>query len=205
MSFLLSMVKRKLPPLEGGSRKIEAVEAACSEIDGYDIARVEGGSRKIEAVEAAYSEVDGYDIARVEKKRQRDAGIYVEGIQYGEIKPSSFARVLSWMEPKKGERFYDLGSGTGKAVLTAAALYPLGAATGIEIQSTLHSAALAARTRLSLKPAQYLKCGPFDSSSEALGPAQEHPWHYVAACSAPQFLDRPPGARQHVPPVSGSR
>ena len=49
------------------------------------------------------------------------------------------------MTPTAGEVFYDLGSGTGKAVLTAAALHPLAAACGIEIQPRLHEAALAAQ------------------------------------------------------------
>lgn len=52
------------------------------------------------------------------------------------------------MKPRPGECFYDLGSGTGKAVLTAAALYPLGAAKGIEIQPSLHDAALRTKAKL---------------------------------------------------------
>ena len=76
---------------------------------------------------------------------QRAAGVFRDGIQYGEVSAASFARCLEWVTPVAGEVFYDLGSGTGKAVLTAAALHPLAATCGIEIQPRLHEAALAAR------------------------------------------------------------
>lgn len=85
-------------------------------------------------VAAAYASVDGYTVAREEKAQQRAAGVFIEGIQYGEVKAEAFARCLDWVEPVAGEIFFDLGSGTGKAVLTAAALHPFAAATGIEIQ-----------------------------------------------------------------------
>ena len=94
---------------------------------------------------AAYAAVDGYALAREEKAAQRAAGVFRDGIQYGEVSAASFARCLEWVTPVAGEVFYDLGSGTGKAVLTAAALHPLAAAYGIEIQPRLHEAALAAR------------------------------------------------------------
>eukprot|EP00965_Chrysotila_dentata_P004495 145952-Pleurochrysis_carterae.AAC.4 len=99
-------------------------------------------------VQKAYSSIDGYEIARVEKKRQRAEGHFVAGIQYGEIEPSAFAQVLQWMGPNEGDRFLDLGSGSGKAVLTAASLYKLDLALGIEVQPKLHAAALDARSRL---------------------------------------------------------
>ena len=94
---------------------------------------------------AAYASVDGYTVAREEKAKQRAAGVFRDGIQYGEVQAAAFARCLEWVQPVAGEVFFDLGSGTGKAVLTAAALHPFAAATGIEIQPRLHEAALAAR------------------------------------------------------------
>ena len=69
---------------------------------------------------AAYAAVDGYALAREEKAAQRAAGVFRDGIQYGEVSAASFARCLEWVTPTAGEVFYDLGSGTGKAVLTAA-------------------------------------------------------------------------------------
>jgi len=52
------------------------------------------------------------------------------------------------MRPRKKDLFVDLGSGTGRAVLTAAALYKLGGALGIEIQPRLHLAATQAAARI---------------------------------------------------------
>jgi len=40
----------------------------------------------LEAVCAAYAPVDGYAIAREEKKLQREAGLVVDGVQYGEVR-----------------------------------------------------------------------------------------------------------------------
>lgn len=81
---------------------------------------------------SAFAAVDGYALAREEKAAQRAAGIFRDGIQYGEVSAASFARCLEWVQPIAGEIFFDLGSGTGKAVLTAAALHPLAAATHVE-------------------------------------------------------------------------
>jgi len=49
------------------------------------------------AVVACYSCIDGYAIARQERAAQRAAGLIVDGVQYGEVKPSSFAQVLAWL------------------------------------------------------------------------------------------------------------
>lgn len=98
-------------------------------------------------VDAAYAAVDGYEIARAEKKRQRDTGVILDGIQYGEIATAAFAEALGWCAPQAGEKFVDLGSGTGKAVLSAAAAYAFSSATGVEILQPLHEAAMAARAR----------------------------------------------------------
>ena len=107
------------------------------------------GARAIAALAAAYADVDGYAIAREERASQRSRGIYVDGVTYGEVSVSGFATVLGWMKPQAGERFFDLGSGTGLAVHTAAAMYPtLDRAVGIEIQPELHAAARRAHAAL---------------------------------------------------------
>lgn len=46
-------------------------------------------------------------------------------LQYGEIGVRGFAEVLAVVMPTEKDVFIDLGSGTGKAVLMAAALYPV--------------------------------------------------------------------------------
>lgn len=57
---------------------------------------------------------------------------------YGEILPLSFAGLLEFINPQPHDVFYDLGSGTGKAVLAAALFYDWKKCCGIEFLSTLH-------------------------------------------------------------------
>ncbi len=52
---------------------------------------------------------------------------------YGEIVPASFVRILERASPQPGEVFYDLGSGSGKALLTAALHYDFSEVIGIEL------------------------------------------------------------------------
>ena len=52
---------------------------------------------------AAYAAVDGYALAREEKAAQRAAGVFRDGIQYGEVSAASFARCLEWVTPAAGE------------------------------------------------------------------------------------------------------
>ena len=108
------------------------------------------------ALVQAFLDVDGYTAARVEKKKQREEGKFLDGIQYGEVDFSSFARALEWVTPRTGESFYDLGSGTGKAALTAAVAHPFGHVTAIEILKPLH---LLAKTALAALPPHNLRAG----------------------------------------------
>jgi len=52
---------------------------------------------------------------------------------YGEVDPSSFLLLLEKVNPQSGEVFYDLGSGAGKAVFTAALAYDFAKVYGIEL------------------------------------------------------------------------
>ena len=123
----------------GASRKRARVATASGEED----------TEPLTAVTAAYAGVDGYGIARDEKRRQRVSGVYAEGIQYGEVEARAFAYALTWVAAAKdGEdkarHFVDLGSGVGKAVLTAAATGGFASVTGVELLRPLHEAAVAA-------------------------------------------------------------
>lgn len=70
-----------------------------------------------------------YTVARLAKFRYR---IKADRFLYGEIDCLSFIYILSMASPKTGEVFVDLGSGSGRAVFTAALSYPFQAAIGIE-------------------------------------------------------------------------
>jgi SAM-dependent methyltransferase len=60
---------------------------------------------------------------------------------YGEIDFLSFYCILKKTEPKNAELFYDLGSGTGKAVFCAALFFNLSKSKGIELLQPLHDKA----------------------------------------------------------------
>ena len=77
---------------------------------------------------------------------------------YGEIDILNFIYILDKLNPNTEDVFYDLGSGAGKAVLTAAIAFPLKKAVGIEIVPELITLS---RTRLTKYHAQ-----PFDKISQ---------------------------------------
>ena len=59
---------------------------------------------------------------------------------YGEVVPDSFYNLLKEGNPYPGQVFYDLGSGTGKAVILSHLLFPFKACKGIEYLDTLYNA-----------------------------------------------------------------
>ncbi|EQC26068.1 hypothetical protein SDRG_16087 [Saprolegnia diclina VS20] len=56
---------------------------------------------------------------------------------YGEVDFFGFARLLEALAPQAGQVFYDLGHGTGRAVLAAALLHPQLTCVGIELVHAL--------------------------------------------------------------------
>lgn len=60
---------------------------------------------------------------------------------YGEVVPESFYELILDTEPRPGQIFYDLGSGTGKAVILAHLLFDYKKAVGIELVAPLAEAA----------------------------------------------------------------
>lgn len=121
-----------------------AAAAATATKGGADADEAEGppsSTPLLGLLTRCFTEVDGYRIAREVRAKQRRAGVFLEGITYGEVDIGDFARVLQTVGPARGETFVDVGSGTGKAVLCAAACHPLRLARGIEILPELHAAA----------------------------------------------------------------
>ncbi len=94
-----------------------------------------------------YSGVDGFALSR-EARRQHDAIDYV----YGEIDFTSFIALLSLANPGENTVFYDLGSGTGKAVLACAIVFKVKKSCGIELFTLLHDTACKQQETLSLIP-----------------------------------------------------
>lgn len=83
-----------------------------------------------------YQDVDGFSLSK-DARKENDAMEYT----YGEIKFIPFIALLSLIKLDKETVFYDLGSGTGKAVLACAMTFHLKKCCGIELFPNLHQAA----------------------------------------------------------------
>lgn len=83
-----------------------------------------------------YKDVNGMEISLAERERLKTDN---PSFTYGEITFPSIAAALAIADPKKGETFYDLGAGAGKAVFCAALLNDWKKCKGIEYLPALHS------------------------------------------------------------------
>ncbi len=90
-------------------------------------------------LEALYSDVQGYALSAA--GRSRIARESDPAFTYGEITPESIEFMLQQVQAKPGEVFYDLGSGTGKAVIFASFLGSFSKAVGIEFVDELCASA----------------------------------------------------------------
>ena len=94
--------------------------------------------------ERLFASMDGFALSR----RARigcDAMEYV----YGEIEFVPFIALLSLVRPDINTIFYDLGSGTGKAVIACSLVFEVRKSCGIELFYELHHAALKQHRHLS--------------------------------------------------------
>ncbi|WP_157737801.1 methyltransferase [Legionella waltersii] len=85
--------------------------------------------------ESIFSEVNGFQLSQI-SKQNCNAIDYI----YGEIEFLPFISLLSLVKPNTDTVFYDLGSGTGKAVIACAMVFPIKRAVGIELFPLLHEA-----------------------------------------------------------------
>ncbi len=88
-------------------------------------------------------DINGFALSK-QARGQRDAFEYV----YGEIEFVPFIALLSLCHPDRETVFYDLGSGTGKAVLACAMVFPVKKICGIELFAALHRVAELQHQRL---------------------------------------------------------
>ena len=94
-----------------------------------------------------FEPINGFEISK-QARAHRDAMEYT----YGEIEFLPFIALLSLTNPTTESIFYDLGSGTGKAVIAAAMVFPLKKSCGIELFNPLHDAACQQQQKLMLIP-----------------------------------------------------
>lgn len=97
--------------------------------------------------EKLYAPIDGFSLSK-QARIDYDVLDYI----YGEIEFFSFIALLSLIELNKNSVFYDLGSGTGKAVLACAMVYPVQKSVGIEILPELYNASCAQAQCLTALP-----------------------------------------------------
>lgn len=80
-----------------------------------------------------YQSSNGFILSQ-QARKNHDAMEYA----YGEIEFFSFIALLSLIHPDKHTVFYDLGSGTGKAVLACSMVFPVQKSIGIELFPELY-------------------------------------------------------------------
>lgn len=78
---------------------------------------------------------------QLSRKDRKQLGIDEDAYIYGEIEFLSFFTILDKVNPRSDDVFYDLGSGSGKAVFSAALFFDLTKAYGIERLPSLFACA----------------------------------------------------------------
>lgn len=86
---------------------------------------------------ALYENVDGFDIWREAKKNNQQADGKNKFL-YGEFPFITWNAMVNKAQPKKDGVFFDLGSGTGKAVILSHLLFDFKKSIGVELLEGLH-------------------------------------------------------------------
>ena len=95
---------------------------------------------------------------------------------YGEVEYKSFYTILRKINPKPGLTFYDLGSGTGKAVFAARMTQDFSRCIGIEILSGLHDQAFHITQRYNQSFRHLLDGGQRQHAAVYKGSLLEYNW-----------------------------
>ncbi len=83
----------------------------------------------------------GVNAKHISEKERKKLNIKDDAFIYGEVTFIAFYNILSKVDPKPHEIFYDLGTGSGKPVLAAASFYNISKAYGIELLEGLFNKA----------------------------------------------------------------
>lgn len=127
INFIRSLLYHHIQPYYHKNKLRESAEPHLLETERY--------------LTQLYKNINGKHIAK-------QASLAKEEYIYGEIEILSFADLLAVCNPKKGATFYDLGSGTGKAVIAASLLHDWQLCCGIELVEALHATALQCLQRI---------------------------------------------------------
>lgn len=91
-----------------------------------------------------YDNVNGYEVSRIAHKKLTNG----ENFLYGEITFYDWKIIVDRINPKKDGVFFDLGCGTGKAIIASHLLFNFRKSIGIELLEGLYSAALEIKENL---------------------------------------------------------
>ena len=91
-----------------------------------------------------YDGINGFELSKTDRSSLGDSFEMV----YGEIDFYTLAQLLRNIHPSESDVFYDLGCGTGKAVIIANLLYPLKKSYGIELLPSLYQTCLSSLKKL---------------------------------------------------------
>lgn len=99
----------------------------------------------LQTLKQLYQNIDSIGVAQRawQQRKFRDYAFI-----YGEVDIISFISILEAAHPKSGQIFYDLGSGAGKAVFTAALAFDFAACKGIELVPELYQLSIQLQQQL---------------------------------------------------------
>lgn len=100
-----------------------------------------------------YGDINGYVIS---SQARGKLSYHDKSHTYGEVIPDTFFKIVNYVNPIEGEIFYDLGSGTGKAVILASLLFGFSKCIGIEVLKDLYETSRGILVRLQTEVAPYL-------------------------------------------------
>lgn len=128
------------------------------------------------AFHSVFSEVDGIALSDAGKKDMEREGD--SELTYGEVQFFPYWKAFrKAVQPRSGEVFVDLGSGTGRAVIATALGFPsLKRCVGLEVVPQLHWAALNA-------------AGEIEQTSCETAPMEFHESDFLAECTWPDYAD----------------
>mmetsp|Transcript_20054 Transcript_20054/g.28816 ORF Transcript_20054/g.28816 Transcript_20054/m.28816 type:complete len:415 (+) Transcript_20054:111-1355(+) len=118
------------------------------------------------------------EVGKTLSKEERDQKSLQDekSLIYGEVDFHSFYRVLRKINPSPGGVFYDLGSGTGKAVFAARFVCDFSRCIGIEVLESLHQQAAGIVHRYNEDFQEYLTAGMHQMANVYAGSFLDYDW-----------------------------
>lgn len=94
---------------------------------------------KVSIFNEIFKDIQGYEISSIERQKVTENN---KSYTYGEVTYQGLKEILDIVNPNEGAQFMDLGSGTGKAVISSALISPFSYVHGIELFKGLYTTSL---------------------------------------------------------------